>query len=280
MDKPATGPAPRFDSNRAWQQATAALRANREVLLALAGVFFLLPNLAVSLLFPQPAPPAGADQQAMMAYAMNYYSRSLPIILPVLALQAAGTLGMLTLLTDRSRPTVGQAIRTGFRAVLPYLAAQIVLGFVLGMVALPILILFSLSGARGVAMIGLAAAFFAWVYGWIRTSLAAPVMAVEGQRNPIGALLRSWRLTRGNAGRILAFLLLIAIAFLVVTMVINTLAGMILALLLPAQYAAIGSALISTTIGAAMIVTIVAALGATHAQLAGPATADPEASRY
>ena len=168
-----------FDSNRAWQQATAALRANRELLLALAGVFFMLPSLAFSLLYPQPVPPAGADQQAMMAMALDYYSRSLPFMLPVLLLQAAGTLGMLTLLTDRSRPTVGQAIRTGARSVLPYLASQLLLGFTLGMIALPIVTAFSLAGGRGLAVLGLAAAVLAWLYGWIRTVLAAPVMAVS-----------------------------------------------------------------------------------------------------
>ena len=40
----------KFDSNRAWREASASASANREVLLAVAGVFFLLPGLA-SVLF-------------------------------------------------------------------------------------------------------------------------------------------------------------------------------------------------------------------------------------
>lgn len=261
----------RFDSNRAWQQAITAIRANREVLLALAGVFFLLPNLAFSLLFPQPTPPAGADQQAMMAFAMDYYSRALPFVLPVLLLQAAGTLGMLTLLTDRSRPTVGQAIRIGFGTVLPYFASQILLGFGLGLAAMPVIIVFSLAGSKGLATIGIAAAIALWAYGWIRAALAAPVMAVEGLRNPVRALTRSWQLTKGNAGRILLFLLLIAIAYSIILVIVMALAGTVLALLLPAHVAALVAAVISTTLGAVMVLTLVAALGATHAQLA----ADP-----
>ena len=35
----------KFDSNGAWLDAMAAVRANRQVLLAVAGVFFLLPTL-------------------------------------------------------------------------------------------------------------------------------------------------------------------------------------------------------------------------------------------
>lgn len=272
MDKPA----PRFDSNLAWQQATIALRANREVLLALAGVFFMLPNLAFSLLFPQPVPPAGADQKAMMAFALNYYSRMLPYVLPVLVMQAAGTLGMLTLLTDRTRPTVGEAIRIGFGSVLPYLASQILLGFALGVIALPIMLVFSLAGAKGLGGIGLLVAGLVWIFGWVRTSLAAPVMAVEGLRNPLGALARSWRLTRGNALRIFVFVLLIGVAFTVVVMVTTWLLNVVLTLLLPAQLALIGSVLISSALGALMVLTIVAALGATHAQLAGTAAGSAE----
>ena len=260
-------PAPRFDSNRAWQQASAAIRANREVLLALAGVFFLLPNLAFALLFPQPVPPAGADQKEMMTFALNTYSRMLPFIIPVMIMQAAGTLGMLTLLTDRARPTVGEAIRTGFGAVLPYLASQIVLGFVLGIAALPIMILFTVLGGKALATVALLAVFVVWIYVWVRTVLAAPVMAIEGLRNPIAALLRSWRLTRTNALRIFIFVALITLAFTVVLMVASLLLGMALNLLLPAEYALIGTTLLSATLSAAMVVTLVAALGATHTQL-------------
>ena len=273
MDSPSprhpAGSAPRFDSNRAWQQALAAISANREVLLALAGVFFLLPGLAFSLLFPQPVPPAGGDQKAMVAFVLDTYTRMLPFVLPVLVMQAGGTLGMLTLLTDRSRPTVAEAIRTGFRAVLPYLASQLLLGFGLGVVALPIMILFSLAGTKGLAGLGVLVILAVWTYGCLRTALVAPVMAVDGLRNPIAALTRSWALTRGNALRMLVFLALIALTFTVVLMVVTALVGVVLGLLLSPQYALIGSQVVSATMGALMALTFVAALAATHAQLAG-----------
>lgn len=43
----------RFDSNQAWQQATALVSANRDVLWALAGVFLVLPSFAVGVLAPR-----------------------------------------------------------------------------------------------------------------------------------------------------------------------------------------------------------------------------------
>ena len=36
----------KFDMNAAWREATGMIAANREVLMIVAGVFFLLPSLA------------------------------------------------------------------------------------------------------------------------------------------------------------------------------------------------------------------------------------------
>ena len=45
-----------------------AVSANRDVLLALAGVFFVLPSFAFALLYPQPEPPAGAAPSTSRSY--------------------------------------------------------------------------------------------------------------------------------------------------------------------------------------------------------------------
>lgn len=259
----------KFDSNLAWQQATAAIRANREVLFALAGVFYLLPILAFSLLFPQPDPPAGADQQAMMAFATRYYAETLPVALPLGLVQAAGTLGLLTLLTDRTRPTVGEAIRLGFVALLPYLGSQILFGFGAGSLALLALTILGLTGSKALVSAGFAAMVVIGIYLWARISLSAPVIAVEQVRGPVRALLRSWALTRGNGGRVLVFYALILLVFVILLTVVMALIGIVLALAMPAKPAAIVAAVISATLEAGMGLTFVAALAATHAQLAG-----------
>ncbi len=265
----------KFDSNLAWQQAAAAIRSNREVLFALAGVFYLLPILAFSLLFPQPEPPAGADQQAMMAFATKYYAETMPFAIPMGLVQAAGTLGLLTLLTDRSRPTVGQAIRLGFVALLPYIGSQILFGFGAGGLGLMVLTMLGLSGSTALVSAGLAAMIVAGVYAAVRISLAAPVVAVEQVRNPVKALRRSWELTRGNGGRVLVFYALILLVFFIVLTLVMALLGIVLALVMPERPAMIVAAIISATLQAIMGLTFVAALAATHAQLAGaPANQD------
>lgn len=255
-----------FDSNRAWTAASGALRANREVVLAVAGVFFLLPALVIALLYPQPEPIPGADQAAMMAQAEAYYRQTWPIALPLAALQAAGTLGLLTLLTDRARPTVGEAIRAGLGALLPYLASQIILGMALAM-----LFLILAGVAAGLGLPWLAAVFAVLIGAPVMTrfALTAPVVAIERWRNPLAALRRAWQLSAGNTWRLLAFFGLILLAFLIIMSVITGLTGIVLALLLPAPAVVIAKALISSAIGAGLVVILVACLAASHAQLAG-----------
>jgi len=236
---------------------------------ALAGVFFLLPSLALSLLFPQPEPAPGADQSAMMAQMAQYYRQAMPVALPMAVLQAAGTLGLLTLLTDRARPTVGEAIRAGFAALLPYLASQIILGTGLAMLFLIAMGLLGTAGSPALTVVGGSAVVVGFAALFTRFALTAPVVAIEKWRNPLAALRRSWGITAGNTWRVLGFFALLLLAFGVVMAVVMGLSGIVLALLLPLKIAVIVSAVISSTLGAGMVLLLVACLAATHAQLAG-----------
>lgn len=263
-----------FDSNLAWKQASAAVLANRDVLLALAGVFFLIPSLAFSLLFPQPESPPGIGQEALIALVTEYYASAAPFLIPMALVQAIGTLAMLTLFTDRSRPTVGEAIRRGVAGIAPYLVAQLLLGLGVGVgggVAL------GLAGVTGQPLL-VAAAVVAVVLGVIlvaiRTSLVAPLVAVEHMRNPVAALRRSWDLTRSNGGRLGLFYLLVIVAFVVVVSLVLALAGIVLALALGPDAARIASSVLSAAFGAVMTIYMVAILAAAHRQFAGPS---PEA---
>ncbi len=75
MNRPLTA-SPRFDSNRAWQEASGAVNANRDALIALAGVFIALPAFALTVLLPQPEPQPGADMDAAMKLAAAYFGRT------------------------------------------------------------------------------------------------------------------------------------------------------------------------------------------------------------
>ena len=260
----------KFDSNLAWKEASSGISANREVLLALAGVFFLLPGLALALFYPQPEPAADLDQKAMIALVSEYYASILPIMLPMLLFQAVGTLGLLTLLRDKSRPTVGQALKQGVKGILPYILAQIVLGLGVGLIGGLVLAIAAATGIAAVGAAGFILVFAIAAFAAVRTSLSGPVIAVEGERNPVAALKRSWQLTHGNGGRIALFYMLVVIAFLVVITIVSAIVGIVVSLLAGAETLRVVGAVLSSTLNAVMALYFVAIIAAVHRQLAGP----------
>ena len=146
---------PPFDSSRAWTEASGAVSANREVLLALAGVFLVLPAFARGMLVAGPPAQEGATVQAMLATMGEYYQRAAPVLIAVALVHVIGTLAMLALFTDHTRPTVAEAIKRGFACAPTVIMAQIILGAAVGaMVLLPV----ALGGAAkapAVALLGM-----------------------------------------------------------------------------------------------------------------------------
>lgn len=264
-----------FDSNQAWKDAAASVSANRDVLFALAGVFLALPALALAIFMPPPEGGEGTTPEAAMALMGEYYTQAWPALLVMALLQLLGTLTMLTLFTDRSRPTVGEAIRQGARAVLPVLAAQFLVA--LGVAAL-ISLLLGAAVASGVAalklLIGLGMVV-GLAYVFVRLSLVSPVVVVDGQRNPVAALRRSWGLTGGSVFHLLAFYALLLIAAVILYLLIAKGLGFIVSLLASGGTSAAINDLIAACLQAVISVYSVAVLAACHRQLAGPS---PEAT--
>lgn len=261
-----------FDSNRAWKEASAAVRANREALLALAGVFFLLPSLAAALLFPQPETAQGMSGEQAMAVMREYYVAAMPFLLPMMIVQAAGTLGMLALFTDRRRPTVGGAIRLGFTGLLPYVASQLLVGIGVGIAGGLLFGIGAATGVRALSVVVGALLVATVIYLAIRTSLTAPAIVVEGTRNPVTALKRSWALTSANSLRLGVFYLLLAVAFIVVITIAMAIVGLIATLLAGAATERVVSAVVSSALEAVMALYFVAVIAAVHRQLAGPSS--------
>ena len=264
----------KFDSGLAWKQASSAISANREVLFVLAGVFYLLPGLAVALLFPQPEMPADPTPKEAMAILSEYYESVLPVLIPMLLFQATGTLALLTMLTDKSRPTVGEAIKRGVKGIIPYILAQIVFAFAMGFVGGLVIAVGAVTGQPVVAALGMAAAIALFVYGAIKTSLVAPVIVVEGQVNPIAALMRSWNLAKGNSFRLLLFYFVVAAAFLVIMMVVTAIGGIAVNLLLGEEIGGTVMLAVSAALNAVMALYFSAIIVAVHRQLAGPSQRD------
>ncbi|MFN3551688.1 MAG: glycerophosphoryl diester phosphodiesterase membrane domain-containing protein [Novosphingobium meiothermophilum] len=260
---------PRLDASLAWKNASRLVAANREMLLAIAGVFFLLPSLAFSVFVPEPQMAAGTPPRAMMERLAEAWTASLPLLIVVTLLQMAGTVTMLIVMTDPARPTVRQAIRQGFRALGPYVLAQIIVGGALGMAFLVLVSAASLTGIQAVGAIVVLAAFLAMIWCSLRMALVAPVLAIEAERNPVQALKRSWELTRGNSGRMLGFFLLAGLLFAVIYGLLMMVVGVVLVLTTSGGLQQVLTAAVSSALTSGALVYFVAMLAAVYRQLAG-----------
>lgn len=267
----------KFDMGRAWSEAARLVGENRQVVLIVAGVFFFLPYVALMMVMgdQMAAIEAGAqsgngDPEAAMEALLSFYGSIWWLVALIAIVQYIGMLGLLALLRDRSRPTVGEALKIGATCFPSYFVAQILVTLAMGSL---ILVPFALgaAGSATAAVLAGIVLIVAAVYIFTKFSLAAPVIVIERVLNPLTALGRSWRLTKGNSVRLFLFYFLLIVAILVVGMVVSMVVGLMFALAGP-EAALIGNALVAGLLNAAWATLFLAALAAAHRQLAGERT--------
>lgn len=261
---------PKLDISEAWTTATRMVAANRDMLMAIAGVFFLLPGLALSVFMGDPKVVPGTDvNQAMAILAQNYLSAA-PLLILVTLLQMAGTLTVLIVMTDPARPTVAQAIRRAAGATPPYLGAQVLIGIVVGLSFVMVASLAAMTGSPVLASAVSLVLVAAMVWIGLRVALVAPVIATDGERNPLHAIRRSWDLMKGNSLRLGAFIALTLVLFLVVYGLIMMFVGVVLVLVTSGDIQRVLRDVVSSSISSAALVYFSAMIAAVHRQLAGP----------
>jgi hypothetical protein len=271
----------KLDMGKAWTQATALIGANKDTISAIAGLFFFLPAFAAALFVPEmvnPEPVAAPsdDPQAAMQMAIDQmsalYMRNWPLFLAITIAQFLGSLSLLALLGDRGNPTVGEALGKGLRSFVSYLAAQFLSALAAGFaIGLPLGLIAAFAPPAVTVMAGFVLIVLA-IYLFVKFSLIAPVVAIEEVRNPLAAIARSWRLTKGNSLRIFLFLFLL----LVTIGIISALVSGILTLVLSAfggAVASIGGGLVNALVNTVVSVIFLVVIAAIHRQLAG---ASPE----
>lgn len=257
-----------LDASAAWSSATRMVAANREVLAAIAGVFFLLPGLTGAVFHPAPVMRTGMSEAQIMDAMQAYYAGSLPVLILLSLVPMAGMLTMLLVMLDTARPTVGEAIRRGVAMLPAYFAAQLLVALTM----LPlVLLIIGLLGAVLPSTIAAAAAFAVMLYPVMRTMLIAPVLTTSARRSPIAAIRESLRLTRRNTGRMLAFIGLSAFLFLVIYGLVMMVVGVVLVLMTGGEAQRLIGEAVSGVLQAVGYTYFVAILAAIHGQLAGPA---------
>lgn len=268
----------RFDSSSAWHEATVSVSTNRDVLAAIAGVFFLLPGLASVILFSdfQAELMANLSNPASIERVMDGMTGTvLAFSLTTFILQSVGYLALLALLTDKSRPTVGEALKLAMRALPTVLGAALL--FFAGYMATVLVLavvgggLAKVSGMAAIVVLAVFALIVGVVYAMVKFSLVLPVVVIEQTFNPIAAMQRSWRLTKGNSLRLFAFYMLLLIVYFVIIMVVTMITmALAIAILGQGKLAMLFGGAVSGIVGAAASVLLTAVIAAIHRQLAGP----------
>lgn len=262
----------KLDLNAAWDQAVRLTAGNREMLLVLGGVFFFLPYVLFLLLVPMPdfaavAGPSGENSAALMAAMNGFLADYWWAILLLSLVQTVGAVAVMAVIGDPTRPTVSAAMRRGGAYLLSSVAVQILTSLAAMLVLFVALLLGALTGSQTVA--ATLSVFSLPVIIWLMTrlSLSSPAIAIEQLANPLAAMRRSWRLTAGNGLRLVAFYLLLFLAFFVVSQVLGLIVGVLTAL--PgAEIAHVLGALLSGLIYAVLITIGYAVLASVHRQLA------------
>lgn len=272
-----------FNMNRTWSQAVALMRGNFQLLAIIAGVFLLLPSLAVSVSMPDTLRllSMGEDPEAVMA-ALRANAVPLGLYgLVSLLLQLVGYSAMVALI-GVDRPTVGEAIMRGLRSLPSIVAAMMLFVLVyLAVVVVLSLLVAAITGALGAIGGGAVAGVIAVVlFGFVfvavffliaRLSLTLPVIVLEGVRNPVAALRRSFLVTRQSGWSIFAFYVLLAIAYFVISLLVLGVMGVASTALGDGPAAMLFLALVNAVIGALVAMVMSGILVSMHAQLAGGA---------
>ncbi len=252
-----------------WEEASGALLANREVLLAVLGVFVILPNFALQMLAPVPEPISGQLPAQWFARVGQYTDIYLIPMLAGMALELFGMLISLALLGDPARPTVLEAIRKAARVVPSFISAVIV-SFAIAIFGLVILMTFAvLAGQQQLTTVIALIAIVPTLYLLARLAFIGPTIMLGGVRNPIVALRSSLRTTKGIGWQLLLFLLLIYFAFQLVGWLMTAAVVIVTTLIAGAAGGALIGTLIACFVQAALAACFVAVIAVSYRQIGG-----------
>jgi hypothetical protein len=196
-----------LDAGRAWADAMALLRGQREILLTLTGFFIMLPALLLNTL--RPFSPSGSSE-TWMKELLAWTNTNFVWVVAVAAMAALGRLAILILLLSPGRPTVGEALSAGGRLLILFLVMDLLIGFML----------------LGGAILFILPAFY--IFG--RTFLAETAFVATRSRGPLAGITAGFEASRGNGWRIFLVAAIIYVAGMVLTAAVSSVVGVIGAL--------------------------------------------------
>lgn len=171
------------------------------------------------------------------------------------------------------RPEMGKAIGDGFRSGLSVMGAILLVVIPLVIVLMVLSMIGSALGSAG-GIITLFATIGICLYVSARVSVLVPVISVEGERNPITALTRSWNLTGSSVLQIVLVYVIVVAAVLAIGFVLAMVLGGMFASMMGAGAApGLGTMLFGfilyIVVIAAYMIFLASLAAALHSQLAG-----------
>ena len=263
-----------LDLSRAWNSAATMLKANREVVLVVSGVFFFLPLTGLFLLLlggdiAFTGPDGQSDPERMGEMVSLFLERYWWALLLVGIAQLVGAIALIRILADPARPSVGEAMASVPGLILPMIGVQLLSGLVIQSVAI---VTGAIPGPVGATLSLVALPLVLWLSA--KFAIVSPAVVIDGNLNPIKALTRSWTLTKGSSLRIVAFFALLFIAGFILFAVMRLVVGLVLALV-GSRGELIGMATFYG-FGFALIYTVAyAVIAAIHRQLVGTSVSVP-----
>lgn len=241
----------RISLTAVWDDAKAMGHGNVELIATIAGMFILLPGLAIELLVTPPpegeVPATFADLAPLM---MAFITANWPVLLLGSLIMSFGALAILSLLLRPDQPTVRDSLRGALYLMPGYVLASIGQNFVISFG----LMLFLLPG----------------LYAIGRLSLIGAVAAAEQQSNPLTLLQRSVALSQDNGWRIAALLGIVYMTTLLLGYIAQILLGLLFTLLLPDALELIATSIISSLFQAVISIAILLVGAALYRSLSGP----------
>lgn len=277
-----------FDMNRTWSHAVALVQANFQLLAVIAGVFILVPNLIFYLALPDVmmaiTSSLNPDPEQMTAMLADQIGPMIGFGALVVVAQFIGYASLVALMGN-TRPTVGEALRQGLGAIptllgitlltiLIYLVLGLALALVVGVFAALLAMAAGEAAIVLVTLVSIVLLFAGMIYITARFLMVYPAIMLEGITNPITAMQRSWQLTKPHAKRIFWFLMLLFVAYLVISLIVSSIFGLLIAAMGTGTAAALASGLLNGVLGCLVATIFAGIMVAMHKQLAGTDTAD------
>ncbi|APG62222.1 hypothetical protein LPB140_04730 [Sphingorhabdus lutea] len=202
----------KFDYMVIWDDAMSLLQKYQSALFPIAAVFIFLPNLILGYFAPEPDTAEAQSLKEIVQIYGVYFNENLWLILPMTLVGIFGGLAVYHLLVRGNGRTIGEVLSGAAAIFIPYFLVSILSGF----------------------MVAAAALFFIIPAFYVAGRLypLAAIVANKDHDGIIGAISKSWEMTKGRGWSIIFLVFVVAFVAVVASSVIMLLFGLMINLIL------------------------------------------------